>query len=672
MPSGHPAPSDSRAHAGPWPGLRKVSRAVAARTPARDALRLIAQEALAATGAANVAIGIRSDSAELLSFLAVAGENAAEVRGLQIRIDDSLAESTLRTGQPSLVSDAAHLPGPGNVSVIPIVRDGSVIGALLAMSRDSDGRTAPHKPEDFGPLGLYADMAALALANEDLNRLCDDQARELAVLYHATRTISGSLNVQEVLNSVLDAVCHHLEHQTAVLFLLNDERTHLFIAADRGLLDDDREIQLAADSKVTAQVLEGGGPRIINDTDAEPDLEYVTSHSTTRSALIAPIRSRADTLGLIIVTSSQPGAFTENDLKLLDAVASQAGVAIANAWLYEDAMRRAEEASALYDISQHVSATLHMDRVFQFVADNVLSLLKVDKFALMLLETQPGGEERLVTQVSRGLDEERFGKIRPRVGEGIPGWVFEWMTPTAVADVPADARNRTCPIHPEGVVSTICVPMAVGDDVIGVLLAMSSRRRLFTVAEMELLYTIANQAAVAIANAKLYQDARSKSMEMRRYFHRIARALGSALEAQDAPQLLSDLAVEVMRADRSAIYRVDGDSVLLHATTHFRPTAPPDASIPLGEGLAGWVAKRGRALTVESLAEEPRARAHAWLSRENLSSYLAVPLKMGRKTVGVLEIYAQEPRAFTDDEVKLLMQFARRARLADRLVVDAA
>jgi len=189
---------------------------------------------------------------------------------------------------------------------------------------------------------------------------------------------------------------------------------------------------------------------------------------------------------------------------------------------------------------------------------------------------------------------------------------------------------------------------------------------------MELLYTIENQAAVAIANAKLYQDARSKSMEMRRYFHRVARALGSALEAQDAPQLLSDLAVEVMRADRSTIYRVDGDLVMLHATSHFRPTAPPDASLPLGEGLAGWVARRGQALIVASLADEPRARAHGWLSREKLSSYLAIPLKTGRKTVGVLEIYAQEPRAFTSDEVKLLMQFARRARLADRLVVDAA
>ena len=94
-------------------------------------------------------------------------------------------------------------------------------------------------------------------------------------------------------------------------------------------------------------------------------------------------------------------------------------------------------------------------------------------------------------------------------------------------------------------------------------------------------------------------------------------------------------------------------------------------AVPLGEGLTGWVAKRGQALMVESLSSDVRTRTHTWLSREKLSSYLAVPLKLGRKTVGVLEIFTQEPRAFSMEEIKLLTQFARRARLADRLVVES-
>lgn len=667
--------------------IRRLTRALAAQQPADHLLLLIANEARALTGARSVAIGLRAELGPMLDFVAVAGDNAEEITGLQIRVDDSLAESALRTGQPSLfdmggigptfgkeegrkgkgeppqLPPSSLFPPPFQAAVVPIMRHGSILGALFALKQDED---APFTEDDMGLFGVFADYVNLALVNSEMSRVCAEQSRELAVLYDAARTVSASLNAQEVLNSVLDAVCSHLEHQAAVLFLLNDERTHLFIAADRGLTEEDREIQLAADGRVTADVLESGQPLLVGDTDAEPDFENVTSQMRTRSAMIAPIRSREDTLGLAIVTSTQPHAYTPNDLKMLTAVASQAGIAIQNAWLYEDATRRAEEASALYDLSQHVNTTLHLDRVFQFVADSVLNLLKVDKFALMLMDRR---EERLVTRVSRGVDPESFGQIRPREGEGIAGWVYEWMTPTAVADVVADARNHTAPIHQEGVVSTICVPMAVGDEVIGVLLAMSSRRRLFTVAEMELLYTIANQAAVAIVNAMLYQDARSKSSEMRLYIHRIARAIGSALEAQDVPQLLADLAVEVMRADRCAIYRVDGEVVRLHATSHFRSTSPPDASLPLGEGLTGWVARRGKPLALETLGDDPRVRAHAWLARDRLASYLGVPLKIGRQTVGVVEIFTQEPRTFTDDEVRLLHQFARRARVAERLEV---
>jgi GAF domain-containing protein len=530
------------------------------------------------------------------------------------------------------------------------LKKGRLIGTLSALNKESDAAGDAPVPafdaDDLDTLTLLAEFAALAYSVERTDRTAREQSRELAVLYDAARTVAGSLNVQEVMESVLTAICTHLEHHAAILFLLNDEHTHLFIAAERGLIEEEHEVQLSVEAGIPARVLDSGVPRLIADTDLEPDFEDISERARALSAMIAPIRSRDETHGIILVTSLQRQAYHEDDLKLLAAVAMQAGIAIENAWLYEDAQRQAEEAAALYDLSQHVNATLHLDRVLNFVADSVLNLLKVDKFALMLYDSQ---EERLVTRLSRHVDAEVFGAIQPRVGEGIAGWVYEWQTPQAVSDVPADARNRTAPIDGAGVASTLCVPMHVGDEVIGVIHAMSSKRRLFTVAEMELLYTIANQAAVAIVNAMLYQDARSKSHEMRRYFRRIAHAIGSALEEQDLPRLLADLSVEIMRADRSAIYRVEGEELRLQATSHFRATAPPDSVIPLGHGLAGWVAKRGQSLILTNLEDDPRSRVHAWLSRDKLASYLAVPLKAGRRTVGVVEIYTQEPRAFSKE-----------------------
>lgn len=675
--------------------IRRLSSTLTGLSPADAVQQVVVEEACRLTDAAGAALCLLVNGDDLLDFISAAGEHAEQIVGLRIRVADSLSEAVVRTGQPVLIDARSaqetgdlfasledeefaspHPPGLNagpfatrSAAVVPVCQDDRLIGTLCALNKraENDSPAPVFDAEDLETLAMLAELVALGRSIERTTRTAREQARELAVLYDAARTVAGSLNVQDVMEQVLEAICTHLEHHTAVLFLLNDERTHLFIAAERGLTEEERDVQLSVDIGLPARVLDTGQPRLVPDADLDDTFPDLSNRAHALSAMIAPIRNRDETHGLILVTSLQRYAYQQDDLKLVSAVGMQAGIAIENAWLYEDAQRQAEEASALYDLSQHVNATLHLDRVLSFVADSVLNLLKVDKFALMLHNKE---EDRLVTRLSRNVEEALFHTVQPRMGEGIAGWVFEWQTPQAVADVAADARNCSAPIHPAGVASTLCVPMQMGEEVIGVIHAMSSKRRLFTVAEMELLYTIANQAAVAIVNAMLYQDARSKSHEMRRYFRRVAHAIGSAFDEQDLPRLLADLSVEVMRADRCAIYRVEAEGLRLLATSHFRAAVPPDAFVPTGQGLCGWVAKRGQSLAIETLEEDLRSRAHPWLHRDRLASYLAVPLKAGRRTVGVVEIYMQEPRRFTREEVLLLSTFTRRARLAEKMDLE--
>lgn len=691
--------------------IRRLTTALATPLPAGDVQQIVVEEARRLTDAASAALCLFGDDQEFLDFVAVAGENAQEIVGLRIKVADSLSATVAATRRP-VILDSRHTvespslfpdlaprsetavpvipglaappePAPAPVptavldgergarsaAIVPVFRAGRFLGTLSALNKNNGESGAPSfDADDLDVLTMLAEFAALAQTVEHSNRTTREQSRELDVLYDAARTVAGSLNVQAVMNSVLAAICTHLEHHTAVLFLLNDERTHLFIAAEHGLTEEEREVQLSVEHGLPARVLDSGHPLLVTDADTETDFEDISERALALSAMMAPIRSRDETHGLILVSSLQRQAYHADDLKLLAAVATQAGIAIENAWLYEDAQRQAEQASALYDLSQHVNSTLHLDRVLNFVADSVLNLLNVDKFALMLYDAK---SETLVTRVSRHVDEESFGSVRPRIGEGIAGWVYEWQTPQAISDISADPRNRTAPIDQAGVASTLCVPMHVGDDVIGVIHAMSSKRRLFTVTEMELLYTISNQAAVATKNAMVYQGARARSYEMRRYFRRIAQALGAALDDQDMPRLLAMLSLEMMRADRCALYRLDGDELRLQASSGFRGSTPPDAVVPLGVGLTGWTARRGHSLTVPGLDEDSRSRAHVWLNRDKLSSYLGVPLKSGRRTVGVIEIYTQAPRDFTKEEAQLLSTFARRSRVADKLVLTS-
>ncbi len=665
--------------------IGRALQAIAMRQRDTDAYGIIATELRTLLRASTVAVGLiapqtsrvqsSTDPGGPMDFVAVAGADPREIVGLRVAADDTLCVNALRVGRPTV-----FLPDPHSAvrsgAICPIVSVSGVRGAIYAVDREGG---APFEDHDLDIMSVFAQAAGMVVESAQASRELAEKQRELAVLYETTRTVTSSLNIQGVLDSVLDAICHHIPVQAAVVYLLNDERTHLFIAADRGLSDDEREVQLAADTGVAARVLNDGEPLLLTDTDsivtqasrqALGDIGEVDIRSADhrqRSAMVTPIRSASDVMGLLTVSSAAPGAYGDDELRLLTTVAAQAGIAMDNAALFEDATRRAEAASALFSISQRIGSTLDIAEALDYVADHSVALLQVDKFAVMLMDHRDG---LLHPHAMRGLDQTSFAAITPRSGEGIAGWVHAWTAPTAVADVAADARDKLYPIHQEGVASCMCVPMASGDTVLGVLLAMSSRRRLFTVAELELLYTIANQAAAAVVNAQTYARAHARAQAMRRYFRRLAAALGASIDRAHILQLVTDVALDVMEADRCNIYTLRDQTLHLEAQSRLAGTGAPDPEIGVGVGLTGWVAARGRSLAVPKLAEDRRTREHAWGGRESLASYLGLPLKAGRKTTGVLEIMTREPRAFAPDEVRLLSQFISRARIGERLQED--
>lgn len=667
----------------PLVALHEVIQAVARQSDLRAILALIAEKARSLTGAASAAVTLLDSTRALLDFVAVAGRDAEDILGQTVHVGDALAGQTALTGEiylahnptesrpllATLDPDFAAGWGVRSTAVVPIYLSGRPVGALAAINRDDN---AAFSGSDILRLQVLANAAALALGADGLRREAGQKQRERDILFEAARTTSSSLNVQEVMSSVLATVADTMEMTSGAVFLLNDERTRLYIGADRGLTDDDRDRQLAAEGALAAQTLGSGQPVRIGDV-AQSNLADDVPLPDIQSLLAAPMVARSSPEGLIVVGSRQANAYTVEDAHLLSAVAAQAAVALENAWLYEDATRRAEEATAIYELSQSVGATLQLDRVLHFVADSVLALMHVDKFALFLYEPRA---RHLEIKIARNIRRETVQAMRPKLGEGIAGWVLEFETPTAVQDVAADHRNRSCPIDGEGVTSLVSVPLQSGDRVIGVLHAMSSRRRLFTVGEMELLYTIANQVGAAIANAQMYEEARQKTDEIRKYVRRVARALGTSGDARETAQVIVDLATETTGADRSVLLAVNGTGALVpRAASNFRAALTLDGEADRPDSATAWVLRRGRSLAIEDFSRETRFSLSPVLARERVAGYLGVPLKLGRDVLGVLEVYTREPRRFTSDEMRLLITFAAQASVAlqnARLVEQAS
>lgn len=647
------------------------------------------------TGASSALIALLDNSRDYLTFAAANGDGTKDILGTRVHASDSLMGNTARTGESRFLfrpdkSGESAFGDPFSAAVVPLFAGGVPVGALAALNK-TDRR--PFDGADLLALSTLAKAASVALVGAKRRDDSRRQSRELGILYEAVRGIAGHLSVQEVVQAVVTQTAAHLENSAVVVFLFNDERTGLFVAEEIGLTQEQQEHILPVTHPAAQAILSASRPAFLSFIAKEDDLSPTLSLNrsfepllpdlSARSAIGATFRSGDTTHGIILVLSNQPpGAYTLADANLLSVLASQTANALDNALLYEDATRRAEEATTLYELSQAITSTLQGETVPERVADAVLSLLAIDKFALFLHD-EVSDKLRLLS--SRGISEEAASGMTFAVGEGIPGWVMEFETPTAVPDVAYDHRNTgtSMPLQNAGIVSLACMPLQAGERTIGVLCAMTGRRRLFTIAEMELLYTVANQAAVALENSRIYADVREKGRELRKYFHRVARALGSAQSPRAVPHLIVTLTLEVMGGDRCALYAVREDNtgerqLELVARHGFRLSHEPEGAgstnpsenapvlIPTADdNPAGWVARRARSLVVEDLNEEGRFdRNYVRPARGKATSLIAVPLRSGNRVIGVLELYTRLPRRWRGDELRLLLTFASQATVA--------
>ncbi len=631
------------------------------------AIQAVAERALALIGCESVSIALITQGSGRLDVVAVAGRDPKE-HTFGFRIEGSIAEEVLRAGR-SFVSNQLQLPMLDDVietrfAVVPISDDGHSLGVLIAFEAD-------HGLErDLPILEAFASLVPIALRVGELTVRSASQGAELSVLYDVATKIGVSQFFADVCQALIDSIWQHLRPRTVGLFLLNDDKTHLLLADHRGLPDALREVQLPVEHPSIAAALANGQSSRLSDIQFEADFGSFLPGLEVQAALLAPILSRTDCLGVILVISSESDAYASHDSQLLSTIGSHAGAAIQNALLVEDQQRNTEELNSLYALARDIGSTMDVPRILEHVVTHVRDLLRVDGAAVLLFDRQ---SDRLVNRCYEGPSLPELASSRFRRGDGIPGWVFEHLISANIASVGVDPRNASLPIN--GVESLLCLPLSSTQRDYGVLLALSTFGRSFAEQEVRLLDTITRHACMAIENATAYHEARVKSQTLRKSFNRMAAALGISAVAGVIPEEISQLILTMMEADACLIYSIDNASdgevlidsevLCLRSALGVRPGFH-DPVPAIGSGLSGWVARRGRFLAVDDLKEDPRSELHPRL-KDKYASYMAIPLRVAKTTVGVLEIYSVAPRSFLKEESDLLSRFAKHARIAERV-----
>jgi GAF domain-containing protein/HAMP domain-containing protein len=432
------------------------------------------------------------------------------------------------TGEPLLVPDVSRDQRYVNIDddetrsemAVPLKSKGKVIGVLNIQSRELDA----FDESDLVLTQSLADQVAIAIENARLFIGEQRRADQFRVISEVGGHISSILDVEVLLQEMSRLIREAFGYYHVAFGLIEDDE--VVYKAGSGALSDAPGFRFkparlkVGHEGVTGWVASTGESLYVPDVSKET--RYIEMRgSKTRSELTVPISARGKVLGVLDVQSDQLNAFDESDLTVLQSLAYQAGVAIENATLFEAEQRRAEQFRLISEVGQRIITILTVDELLEQMARMIKDTFDYYHVGFGLIE----GDE-VVSKAEIGPLREAYHALRLKVGqEGIWGQVAQTGEPLLIPDVSENSWYFAVP--DTEVRSELCVPLISKGEIIGVLDAESDLLDAFDESDIVILQTLANQAAVAIENARLFEQTHQlAAMEER---NRLARDLHDAV-----------------------------------------------------------------------------------------------------------------------------------------------
>ena len=352
-------------------------------------------------------------------------------------------------------------------------------------------------------------------------------------LTEATLAITSQTNLEAVLDEILRQMQRLIPYRAAHIMLLEGDQ--LRIGAWQGYRMFDSEshianlIQPLANFPLEIEAIERKLPLIIADTRQEPRWVVHEETAWVKSHMVIPIFLGEHIFGLLRLDSEKVAMFSAKDLAKLQPLANAAAIALENARLFDQAQqeilerKQAEQAlqhhnqqlMLLNKASQTFISTLDLDQVLTALLQEVRYLLNVTAGSVWLTDFDT---EEVVCRQATNPQMESVRQRRLLPGQGIVGWVVQHGKSVIVSDTRTDRRHYKGVDEQIGIEmrSILSVPLRVKQRVIGVLQVVDTQPDRFTANDLALLEPLAVTAAIAVENARLFEQAQQEIAERKR------------------------------------------------------------------------------------------------------------------------------------------------------------
>jgi GAF domain-containing protein len=489
------------------------------------------------------------------------------------------------------------------------------------------------------------------------------RTQESETLRQAAVTLTSSLELNQVLDGLLDQLAKVIPYDGAAVFL--KENDHLRIVAAKGFSQMDSALNqlFPADSGLFREIGNNHVPVILADAQADSRFQRWGSTDYVRGWIGVPLITHDQVVGYLSLGSRTVDAYDQLNANLAWAFATQAAVAIENARLYESEQRRRQEAEALRQVAQVISASLDVNEVFRLMLNQLKLILTFDTASVLLLGES--GQSDLVTGVGYANEKITFQEANNLLKDSpILKRMAQDLKPLTITDV-RKSPEWIWVSGAEHVRSFLAVPIVAHQRMIGALMADSVTPGFFSEDEMRVAQSLAQHMSIAIENARLYQEA-VKAAERRVILHRASQEIAQASQTPDRVyEAVHRAATQLMPAEAFVISVLETSSDQIHLVYLYdKDGRSPALFTPKDSGLSGDVISTGQAIIVDDLDEKPLPDAIHFGSSQEVRSILAVPMWLGKKVIGMLSAQSYNPHTYTEEDQSLLEMLAANAAVA--------
>jgi sigma-B regulation protein RsbU (phosphoserine phosphatase) len=355
-----------------------------------------------------------------------------------------------------------------------------------------------------------------------------DQLKIEPLLLEVADVVNTTLDLDTTLRRVAELVRKVIDYEIFAILLVNEKAQELRIRFQVGYAREIAErIKVKIGEGVTGMAAQRREAILVDDVSKHP--EYISVVAGVHSELAVPLIVKNRVIGVLNLEAQEAGRFTEEHKRLLTLIGSRMAVGIENARLYTRSTRQARTLVLLNEISRELTSILNVDELLKRIAELLSRLIDYQMFSILLLDN---AGEKLQHRFSLRFQENILLKHDVALGKGLVGYAVQHREAVLVPDVNKDSRYIR--LNPE-TRSELAVPLIYKDKVIGVLDLEHTRRGFFTEDHKRTVTTLAAQVAIALENARLYEEIARQEKRLERDLA-LARELQFRLLPQSLPQ----------------------------------------------------------------------------------------------------------------------------------------